>query len=210
VTDRPILFSGPMVCALDDGRKTQTRRLGSSPLAKVKPGDRLWVRERTMVEAIVPLIDGEGLLLRYDADGSGTSAIPIPERLNRGAISVGRRLSMGCFREASRLTLIVEEVRFQRLQDISEADAIAEGIETGRHPDTDEVCGWRDYETIHTGRHEGVNHPHAIVPYTEAWRSYSSLWDELHRAEGERWQHNPEIVALTFRVIHENIDRIEA
>ena len=43
--DRPIIFSTPMIRALLDDRKTQTRRLISSPLAKAEIGDRLWVRE---------------------------------------------------------------------------------------------------------------------------------------------------------------------
>ena len=41
----PILFSPTMVRALINGRKTETRRPVSSPLARAMPGDRLWVRE---------------------------------------------------------------------------------------------------------------------------------------------------------------------
>jgi len=224
MADRPIIFSGPMVRALLDGRKTQTRRLATSPLRRCVTGDQLYVRESGIYFPGRP--GGAGELFRHDVPATAKCGV-YWSRNNGGpgagynvtgcsrasALSDGRakvRPSIHMPRWASRLTLIVEEVRFQRLQEISEADAIAEGIETGRHPDTGEVCGWRDYETIHIGRHKGANHPHAIVPYREAWRSYSSLWDELHREPGQRWADNPEIVALTFRVVRENIDRIAA
>ena len=51
MTDRPAIFATPMVLALlreaqqPGAGKTQTRRLASSPLAKCRPGDRLYVRE---------------------------------------------------------------------------------------------------------------------------------------------------------------------
>lgn len=44
MAERPILFMDEMVRAILDGRKTVTRRTGPT-WAKVRPGDRLWVRE---------------------------------------------------------------------------------------------------------------------------------------------------------------------
>ncbi len=222
MTDRPIIFSGPMVRALLAGRKTQTRRLATSPLRKCKPGDRLWVRERTMVEEIVAALSGESLILSYDADGARLGPIPLPTRLKRAAVAVGKRLSMGCFREASRLMLIVEDVRFQRLQEISEADAIAEGL-FWQEP-TDEDRQWA-IDRMEDGEGDGTIRGVWIVPGTDCgfgpkprcplWgptpaSCYRGLWQSLHTADGERWESNPEIVALTFRVIQQNIDRIAA
>ena len=107
MTDRPVMFSAPGLKALLAGQKTQTRRLASSPLAKVQPGDRLWVREAF---ALAP--DGS-VVYRADAPGAGLRWKPW--------------LHMP--RWASRLTLTVVEVRFARLRDISEEDALAEGVE---------------------------------------------------------------------------------
>ncbi|WP_298164999.1 hypothetical protein [Novosphingobium sp.] len=176
------------------------------------PGDRLYVREAWACHWATndqkPRdIDPTLWSVRYAADehirpAAKDGSRALPKQFTKG------RPSIHMPRWASRLWLDVTEVRVQRLQDISEADAIAEGIERGRHPDTGEVEGWRDYETIHEGRHKGAAHPHAIIPYAEPWRSYSSLWDELHTDPGTRWADNPWVVAYSFTVHHGYVDEV--
>ena len=109
MTDRPIIFSPTMVRALLAGRKTQTRRLATSPLARCVPGDRLWVREGYAQHAAG---------FDYRADFAGFSQ----------PAAGPWRPSIHMPRWASRLTLHVEAVRVERLQDIREADAVAEGM----------------------------------------------------------------------------------
>jgi hypothetical protein len=139
VVERPILFSGPMVRAILEGRKTQTRRVILHPerleglmlegeegewCPYGKPGDRLWVREKQMV--IARAASGNMIRVQYLADGVESGWLPYPMRL-KGFPHVGRCLSYGGYRESSRITLEVTEVRRQRVQEISGADALAEG-----------------------------------------------------------------------------------
>lgn len=121
MTVRPIIFSGPMVQALLDGRKTQTRRLATSPLRKCEPGDRLYVRENFFQF---------GGPVAYAADANE----PLFPRKMTPSIHMPRW--------ASRLTLEVEAVRVEALNWISAADAIAEGIEP---VEQDGVTYWQDY-----------------------------------------------------------------
>jgi hypothetical protein len=90
-------------------------------------------------------------------------------------------------RWASRLTLTVTDVRVQRLHEISDDDAVAEGCEC----DSD---GWRDY----------------LFPSTQccgtARDSYRTLWNSLHGPDA--WDANPWVVAVSFSVQHGNIDQI--
>lgn len=145
--ERPILFSSPMVKALLAGTKTQTRRLvkpqpgpelGETPGAAwnagfvdVKcpygqEGDRLWVREAWGFDSGVrgdfrPLgrndLSGMDLLTHtlYRADGGKAPRW---------------RPSIHMPRWASRITLEVTSVRVERLQDITEEDAKAEGVDS--------------------------------------------------------------------------------
>ncbi|WP_454021298.1 hypothetical protein [Azospirillum sp. Marseille-Q6669] len=192
--DIPIIFSEGMVRAELADLKTQTRRLATSPLAKVQPNDRLWVRESYQL-----LSWGDYEVTRYqpcDVRYAATDTLAKADREIRG---YPWRPSIHMPRWASRITLVVEDVRFQRLRDISEDDAIAEGVETERCCGVpSDVCG------VHLGGCCGQ--PEAVKP-AEAFRQ---LWNSLHDKPGERWEDNPEIVALTFAVHRCNIDKLAA
>ena len=202
---RAILFSGPMVRALLDGRKTQTRRVvkpqpagmyrrdyeirsNPSPFFVVdgrevhcpygQPGDLLWVRETSSVRharetcAACDNSDIAGLQARHycravsyradkDIDLPWTPGIHMP-------------------RWASRLTLRITDVRVQRLWDISEKDAWAEGV------------------TL-------VEPAPSYLPYRAA---YARLWTDINGAGS--WDWNPLVWALTFEVIKQNVDQVLA
>jgi hypothetical protein len=63
---------------------------------------------------------------RYEADGTETRWIAYPERLK--PLEVGRCVPNGCFRELARIFLMNDEIRVERVQDISNEDAMAEGL----------------------------------------------------------------------------------
>lgn len=216
MSDRPILFSAPMVRALLDGRKTQTRRvIKPCDDLKYKPGDilvswpagefvrtghrfrprfakgdRLWVRETWQTVSL----DASTTLCAYRANCDGDrfthaddgSVEIIQIRKWRPAIFMPRIMS--------RLTLTVTDVRVERLQDISEADCVAEGP-----PELREMRG--------LGRPlDGVMvvdpaQPHVgMAPRT--W--YRELWDTINGAGS--WDENPWCVAISFSVSRRNID----
>lgn len=139
--ERPIIFTGAMVRAILSGSKSQTRRVvnpshraqidlsrgdraahWSKPMPYGQPGDRLlWVRETFSgpwcMGDTPPSKWGRSSRIWYWADGNpdeGDWTRPRP--------------SIHMPRWASRITLEVTGVRVERLQDISEADALAEGV----------------------------------------------------------------------------------
>lgn len=192
MADHGIIFSASMVLALLAGRKTQTRRLATSPLRRVVPGDRLWVRE---THAVV----GEGAYLLFRAPGfeaecdrHGFDKPYPPESSVRWTPSIHMR------RTASRLTLQVTEVRVEPLQNITESDALAEGLVAQPM----EGPGGLTVDTFHWLPGQPDEETYITPVY-----AYRALWESLHRKEGHRWIDNPDLLALTFTVEQRNIDR---
>lgn len=128
--ERPILFNGAMVRAILSGAKTQTRRVAKpkrsmEPMSDEcpygQPGDRMWVRE-TWTNAWDELKNhwSDPERYHYRADGIEVAHVDGMERSPWiPSIHMPRR--------ACRLVLEITAVRVERLQAISEADAIAEG-----------------------------------------------------------------------------------
>lgn len=184
IKERPILFSGPMVRAILDGRKTQTRRIikgngtwsvdseddgkpwpgygdefGDWVRAKCpygQPGDRLWVRET----------------FGYAFDCGHFNHLHQNRQVlyKVGDTCVERwRPSIHMPRWASRINLEITGIRVERLQEISEEDAEAEGSDTclGEVP---------------------------LFTYTEA---YQVLWESIN-GEGS-WDANPFVWVVEFK-----------
>jgi hypothetical protein len=203
--ERPILFSGPMVKAILDGRKTQTRRVvfkddcqechqpwwcagthwqnGDELLhcPYGQGGDRLWVRETFCVGyeyepdkfTAMPFDGCENTRKAFyratDDDANGE-----PKRPWKPSIHMPRW--------ASRITLEIVSVRVERLQNIGEADAIAEGIDEWEEmfrcgPDSD-PCWTRD-----------------------ARLAYAWLWNSINAKRGFGWDVNPWVWVIEFKVV---------
>ncbi|WP_127524012.1 hypothetical protein [Mesorhizobium sp. Z1-4] len=204
MADRSILFSGPMVRALLDGRKTQTRRmldLGcDEPPAFVRDGivtaydehgapyrwprthaigDRLYVREAWRADSRLdecrPSLIADCEPVLYEEDGS--------VRPTKWTMREAGRYRHGRYmpRWASRLTLTVTDVRVQRVQEISRGDAMDEGCEFPNMADGPNPCDW-----------------------------FRDLWNSLNEKRGFGWEANPWVVALTFTVHRCNIDQMES
>lgn len=230
MTDRPILFSAPMVRALLAGTKTQTRRViepvtgpiqegdiivswpADAPVRKgltFRPrfavGDRIWVKETWRTH-------------RSWDDHKPSDVIPCSriwyEAEDRDNCDQHGKARPSIFmpRWASRLTLTVTDVRVERLQDISEADAKAEGV-IWQEP-TAEDFEWAKAQEEEYGQPveiQGVwtvpgakGFAKADVWGCTAKDAYSYLWMAINGKDS--WAENPWVVAVSFDVREGNID----
>lgn len=192
----------------DAAGATETVRL------KYATGDRLYTREawRTYVslDGVAPrdlLTETRGAGIAFIA-GGGLSLTKPPraygydeERYDLQAFGKYRQ-GMHMPRWATRGTCLVTEVRVQRLQQITDADAIAEGIEPVFDDRSPGETLWKDYETYG----DGTPHAHSVVPYTSPVASYRSLWGEINGPDS--WAANPFIAAYSYAFTPKNIDDI--
>lgn len=200
VKEKPILFSTPMVQAIMDGRKTQTRRIVKDCTARIltlkgdvatgesgrerkcpygKVGDVLWVRE-TVCNAGTK----EKPYYLYKANGCEPRDT-----------SKKWKPSIHMPKEAARIWLEITYIRVQRLKDISEEDAIAEGIE--KH----ETFGYSCYKCLKEGH---------ILPdicndgfYENPKDSFLSLWQSINGIDS--WNKNPWVWVVEFKRIEKNL-----
>jgi len=191
---RPILFSGPMIRAILDGRKTQTRRvarlISSGRVARAgrnwhpddpnavlacpfgQPGDRLWVRETWCMAGPAGTYD------EAPADGRPCwpDALPVEQRCfyraTEPGVDGGWVPSIHMPRWASRISLEVIGSRIERLQQISDADSMAEGVAVGK----------MSMGHIFTAR-----------------ELFTGLWESINGPES--WKANPLVWVISFRVV---------
>lgn len=206
MSESPILFSTPMVRAVLEGRKTRTRRAirpqpelchgcqscefrrdhFTTPIKQSwREGDTLWVCENYALE---PTPTPSCYLCKYD-DGEARTVTLVPEEesklLARKSPITKKRPGRFMYRSCSRILLEVKEVQVKRLQDITEEEAIAEGIERqetyrgGRWY----FCGYRDY----SGKRDRL----------PAIESFRSLWELINGAGS--WDANPWVRDVEFR-----------
>lgn len=217
VKERPILFSGPDVRAILEGRKTQTRRIikadehgrvikgghfillrehglvwtpysgsGEQPVTQKlihdfcpygKPGERLWVRE-TWTKA-----SASGMLSRaihYRADGELECYHDTAFGECEGCVPRWRP-SIHMPRWASRILLEVTAVRVERLNEIREDDAIAEGV-------TFDGTYWRG------SPHRIKGTPKSLPTAVQAYRD---IWEHIN-GKGS-WDENPFVWCVEFK-----------
>ena len=238
--ERPILFSSPMVRAILDGRKTQTRRVvkpqpesvhdgepywhvggyrawqfrGIADLLRIgtnnplvcpygQPGDRLWVRETFQIcsnfhvdcrDDKPPFSDGRPVKRNNDPDYPVweqcyyAASDKCPELLSPETeeIEARWRPSIHMPRWASRILLEIVSVRVERLQDISEADAKAEGAQFDAWVNANTGNDLDDFTLS-----DSIDGP---------WchrNGFANLWQSINGPES--WQANPWVWVIEFK-----------
>lgn len=160
------------------------------------PGDRLWVRETWMPD---PPIDGSWSGDISWQDERRIDGVPAhyrkPEHCVFAASWDGPQLrwrpGIHMPRWASRLTLEVTEVRVERVQDISEEDAIAEGVEQA---DTGPLRWVRYRNYMHEREAQGI-----ATSFASPRESFFSIWESINGAES--WAANPWVWVVRFKVV---------
>lgn len=199
--ERPILFSAPMVRAILEGRKTQTRRVVKpQPAGKDLKStlDGKWF-SKPFGGLVLPMIEdlpiecpygqlGDRLYVREAwATHSCFDAIPPRDLTTRsihyqadGKAETGKyRQAFHMPRWASRILLEITAVRVERLNDISEADSRAEG------------CPWSD------GAPDEHGLPTQLV--VEAKDEFVHLWRSINGPGS--WETNPWVWVIEFKKV---------
>lgn len=160
------------------------------------PGDRLWVRETHWRWGHWEKTQGKTAAgrprWRFVPDDSRPIVFKQPQRRppDRTHLGYHRRPSIFLPTGMHRIDLEVTEVRVERVRDISEDDAVAEGVSGWSC-----MCG-----QYGDGRHDSsdLDHPHGPIPM-DASRIFADLWDSINKARGFGWEANPWVWVVGFK-----------
>jgi len=153
------------------------------------PGDQLWVRESWRTVEVDSGLDG----VLYKADNhfqpienTQAAADLWCDAHKNAKHGKAWRPSIHMYRWMSRIMLCVVNVRVERLQDISEEDAIAEGLVSWKSEKTD---------AIHYG-----------IKASDVWEAdpritYKRLWDKVNSDRGYSFESNPWVWVISFKVV---------
>lgn len=205
----PMLFNDEMVRAIVDGRKTQTRRLvkakhlpfienlldglldgkwNQRPLPYGKQGDLIYVRETF------------GEWPAADSDRREDSIIYRATDDDWECRMFNWRPSIHMPRWASRLTLKIKSIRIERLQDISEEDAKAEGVSPN--------CVLKDHSECGDHHGEYIRYANPMDwdcgPAYSATESFQTLWEAINGLGS--WNENPWLWVIEYEPIMQNVD----
>ena len=186
--EHAILFSTPMIRAILDGRKSQTRRIIKFPDAFDKQrvydnypfGLKYGHKDGTVWRLFPKWEVGDILWGRETFFETNYGSFIYKANANKD-IGDGFKWKPSIFmpKEACRIRLEITNIRFERVQDISEEDAIAEGIEMNNKPHK----GWYWMENVYST--------------DSAVLAYEHLWNKIN-GKKYPWSSNPWVWVIEF------------
>lgn len=211
-------FSPQMAEAVSIGLKTETRRpiTASNVFITGEGGADWWGLDLTSLHPIVPAfpvapatVEWQMLAGRCKTAGSGTRSVVLAPRVRAGDVFWAKHSANS--RDSVGESMVVKTVRPSRLHDITEEDAIREGVAifglkaAMKDPTADvyELAYWALLETLTQGKRNiwvgSDAHAHANVKGASPRDCFALLWATLYGPKA--WRDNPWVWVYAFDLV---------